>query len=114
MVPGLALQPDYETLQSKLLAQRIHLGAGRVHSLLAAPSEVLSFWDAAEGIDVSLKDEGWQGDALLSWGNGQNGRLGLGSSHRAVEPEVVADMEGYRILDVACGHDHSLILAAKM
>lgn len=117
MVPGLALQLEYETLQSKLLARRIHLGAGRVHSLLAAPSEALSFWGAAQGPDGnrwSLKDEGWQGDALLSWGNGQNGRLGLGSSHSADEPEVVADMEGCRILDVACGHDHSLILAAKM
>jgi hypothetical protein len=117
IVPGLAMQFDHQTLQRNLLVRRIHLGAGRVHSLLAAPSEALSFWDAAEGPDAktwNLTDDGWQGDALLSWGNGQNGRLGLGSSHSADEPEVLADMEGYRILDVMCGHDHSLILAAKM
>ena len=92
------------------------MAAGRVHSLIAAPAEMLSFWDDSQGLCSSswgLAEEGWRGDVLLSWGNGQNGRLGLGSSQSVDEPEVVPELEGYQLLDMACGHDHSLILAAK-
>ena len=78
-----------------------------MHSLIAAPSQALSFWDASQGpssSEWSLSEEGWQGDALLAWGNGQNGRLGLGSSESLGEPEVMAALEGYHILDaVAVG-----------
>ena len=115
-IPGLAVPANDEHALSKSISERVHIAAGRVHSLIAAPSEALSFWDAAEGpfsTQWSLQDEGWRGDALLSWGNGQNGRLGLGSSESIGEPEVVAELEGYQILDMACGHDHSLVLAAK-
>ena len=116
LIPGLALPAAHEHAVSNSTSERVHLAAGRVHSLIAAPSEALSFWDAAQGPSSSqwsLQDEGWQGDALLSWGNGQNGRLGLGSSESVGEPEVVAELEGYHIHDMACGHDHSLVLAAK-
>ena len=115
-IPGLALPAGNEQPPSTDAGRRVHIAAGRVHSMIAAPSEALSFWDAAQGPSCgqwSLRDEGWQGDALLSWGNGQNGRLGLGSSESVGEPEVVADLEGFHILDMACGHDHSLVLAAK-
>ncbi len=115
-IPGLALPAADEHALGESASERVHIAAGRVHSLIAAPSEALSFWDASEGPSSSqwsLRDQGWRGDALLSWGNGQNGRLGLRSSESVGEPEVVAELEGYHILDMACGHDHSLVLAAK-
>lgn len=117
IVPGLAVQVPQEAVPGDKQLQRVCIAAGRVHSLLTAPAEALRVWEASEEPSSgswSLSDEGWQGHALLSWGNGQNGRLGLGSSHSVDEPEVVPDMEGYSILDMACGHDHSLILAAKI
>ena len=114
-VPGLGLQLQRH-LSFRKPDARVHVAAGRVHSLLAAPAEVLSFWDNTQdpcSSSWSLTEEGWQGDVLLSWGNGQNGRLGLGSSQSVDEPEVVPESDGYQILDMACGHDHSLILVAK-
>ena len=113
-IPGLALRAADERIPA--IGERVHVAAGRVHSLIAAPSQALSFWDASQGpssSEWSLSEEGWQGDALLAWGNGQNGRLGLGSSESLGEPEVVAALEGSHILDMACGHDHSLVLATK-
>ena len=115
-IPGLALPNAMEQAPGKSVHERVHVAAGRVHSLIAAPSEALSFWHATQGPcggQWSLRDTGWQGDALMSWGNGQNGRLGLGSSESVGEPEVVAELEGCHILGMACGHDHSLVLAAK-
>lgn len=115
-IPGLALPAATEQAPNESIHERVHVAAGRVHSLIAAPSEALSFWDATQGPSGgqwSLRDTGWGGDALMSWGNGQNGRLGLGSSESVGEPEVVAELEGYQVLGMACGHDHSLVLAAE-
>ena len=112
-VPGLGLQGQ---LPLKDPDARVHVAAGRVHSLIAAPAEMLSFWDNPEdpcSSSWTLTEEGWQGDVLLSWGKGQNGRLGLGSSQSVDEPEAVPELDGHQILDMACGHDHSLILVAK-
>ena len=114
-IPGLALHAAGEPVP--IAGVKVLVAAGRVHSLVSAPSQALSFWDATQGrssSEWSLRDEGWRGDALLTWGNGQNGRLGLGSSESVGEPEVMAGMEDFCILDVACGHDHSLVLAAKI
>ena len=114
-IPGLGLQLQGQSALKRPDA-RVHVTAGRVHSLLAAPAEVLSFWDNPQdpcSSSWSLTEEGWQGDVLLSWGRGQNGRLGLGSSQNFHEPEVVPELDDHQILDMACGHDHSLILVAK-
>lgn len=62
------------------------IAAGRVHSLLAPPV------------------------GLLTFGNGQNGRLGLGSSQSASAPEAVPGFEDAHAVSIACGHDHSLVL----
>lgn len=62
------------------------IAAGRVHSLVAP--------------DVGL----------LAFGNGQNGRLGLGSSQNAGAPEAVPGFEDAHVVGIACGHDHSTIL----
>jgi alpha-tubulin suppressor-like RCC1 family protein len=75
------------------------LAAGRVHSLIAAVAQR----DGGERNGTS--------DVLYAFGNGQNGRLGLGSSQSAAAPEAIPDFEGLRCLGLACGHDHSLVLA---
>ncbi len=80
------------------------LAAGRVHSLIAT---------TAAGADTQQSSETrGRNDALYAFGNGQNGRLGLGSSQSVFEPQLVQDIEGLSIKDVACGHDHSLVLTS--
>ncbi|BDA43656.1 probable ultraviolet-B receptor UVR8 [Coccomyxa sp. Obi] len=79
------------------------LAAGRVHSLVATVSDPES---------QHLQGLAGGNDVLYAFGNGQNGRLGLGSSQSAGEPEVVQDLEGLSIQDIACGHDHNLVLTS--
>lgn len=54
-----------------------------------------------------------QGPALTQfycWGSGVNGRLGLGTQQEATTPEMLADLDGNEVLDLACGNDHTLVL----
>lgn len=89
-IPGLPANPH------------ARLAAGRVHSLIATTSA---------GADLHQLDERHSSnDVLYAFGNGQNGRLGLGASQSVSEPELVQDLEGLRIKNIACGHDHSLVL----
>lgn len=76
------------------------IAAGRVHSLVALRGN-------EHGIGVP--------DTIYAFGNGQNGRLGFGSSESAPQPEPVLGFEDgeLKCLDVACGHDHSLVLACE-
>ena len=77
------------------------LAAGRVHSLVASVSDPE---------DQHLQGHAGGSNVVYAFGNGQNGRLGLGSSQSAGEPEVVQGLEGLSVQDIACGHDHSLVL----
>ncbi|KAI3921739.1 hypothetical protein MKX01_005428 [Papaver californicum] len=47
------------------------------------------------------------------WGCGKNGRLGLGSSIDEVEPALIEDLEGVKVLQVASGFDHNLLLVVN-
>lgn len=88
------LQEHPETLQlpesisglSTAPPSRPRIAAGRVHSLVAPDT------------------------GLLAFGNGQNGRLGIGSSQSAGAPEAVPGFQDAHVVEVACGHDHSLVL----
>ena len=40
---------------------------------------------------------------LYTWGRGNYGRLGHGSSEDQIVPTVVAGLRGHRVVDVACG-----------
>lgn len=52
------------------------------------------------------------GNDLLAWGSGKNGRLGTGSSNEARQPVRVEDVEGGQILDLRCGLDFTLVLTS--
>lgn len=47
---------------------------------------------------------------VWSWGSGRNGRLGQGSSRDSPQPRPVEGLEGWRVVDLACGFDHTLLL----
>ncbi|XP_026393063.1 probable E3 ubiquitin-protein ligase HERC3 isoform X2 [Papaver somniferum] len=47
------------------------------------------------------------------WGCGKNGRLGLGSSIDEVEPALIEDLEGVKVLQIASGFDHNLLLVVN-
>lgn len=104
---GLGEQPETLHVPAFIsgLPANLHtrIAAGRVHSLIATT--------AAEDHLDDLQQS--SNDVLYALGNGQNGRLGLASSESASQPEVVYDLEGLVICDVACGHDHSLVLACN-
>ena len=46
---------------------------------------------------------------LYTWGYGYKGQLGR-STHNAMPASV--DLEGQRVVDVACGNNHTLVLTA--
>lgn len=69
------------------------LAAGRIHS-------------------AAVTDDG----RLFTWGGGLHGRLGLDDFASMSEPcevQFFAD-EGLRVLDIACGLDHTLVLAEEL
>ncbi len=51
---------------------------------------------------------------LFAWGSGANGRLGSGTQMSCIQPELCNALDGQPMLQVACGYDHTLILAAAV
>lgn len=68
----------------------VSVSGGRVHSIM-----------------LTSKGEVW------TWGCGQNGRLGLGSSIDEEEPRLVEYLEGTEVLQVVSGFDHNLVLTSE-
>ena len=68
----------------------VKISGGRVHSCA-----------------LSAEGEVW------SWGSGRNGRLGQGSSRDSPQPGVVEGLEGWRVVGMACGFDHTLLLVEE-
>lgn len=54
------------------------------------------------------------GGRLWTWGSGKDGRLGLGRSRDEAEPRQVEALEGLRVVDFACGYDHTVVLAEEL
>ncbi|XP_012287916.1 E3 ubiquitin-protein ligase HERC2 [Orussus abietinus] len=48
---------------------------------------------------AAISSAGW----LYTWGKGRYGRLGHGDSDDQLRPKVVAALQGYKVIDVACG-----------
>ncbi|KAJ8681467.1 hypothetical protein QAD02_017254 [Eretmocerus hayati] len=48
---------------------------------------------------AAISSAGW----LFTWGKGRYGRLGHGDSDDQLKPCVVAALQGYKVIDVACG-----------
>ena len=82
------------------------VAAGRVHSVLASEDLFVDPEATEQPLDETL-------DSLTqfyAWGSGHNGRLGLGYQQDMTAPEMISELDGAEILDVACGHDHTLVL----
>lgn len=47
---------------------------------------------------------------LFAWGSGDGGALGNNSTSAVLRPQVVEHVMGCRVVTVACGHQHSLLL----
>ena len=82
------------------------IAAARVHSVLASEDLFVDPESADLPQDETLNSL----TQLYSWGSGHNGRLGLGYQQDMDVPEMVSELDGTEILDVACGHDHTLVL----
>ena len=52
-----------------------------------------------------------KGSRVFAWGNGGNGRLGIGSTSDRADAVPVSDLDGCDIMKVCCGASHSLALS---
>ncbi|XXQ32174.1 HECT domain-containing protein [Plasmodiophora brassicae] len=64
--------------------------------------QVATFANHALAVDMN--------DRALSWGKGDNGRLGHGSASHQSLPKEIEKVAGIPILSIACGLSHSLLL----
>jgi alpha-tubulin suppressor-like RCC1 family protein len=51
-----------------------------------------------------------RGGRVFAWGNGGNGRLGLGGVSDRAEAEAVGELDGQEVCAVSCGASHSMAL----
>ena len=51
------------------------------------------------------------GGDLYSWGRGNYGRLGHGSSLDQTQPSLVTALKGQKVIDIACGSGDAQTLA---
>ncbi len=56
---------------------------------------------------------GWGGGAAFTWGRGEFGALGHGDARDKTLPRVVDALRGRRLVDVACGTGHTLVLTEE-
>ena len=82
------------------------VAAARVHSILASEDLFVDIEATDTPQDETLNSL----TQLYAWGSGHNGRLGLGLQQDMTVPEMVSDLDGADILDLACGYDHTLVL----
>jgi alpha-tubulin suppressor-like RCC1 family protein len=76
--------------------------------------------DALLGQQAVKISSGWGHNLILtaegkvwSWGWNQDGQLGIGSTEHSAVPRQVPGLTGVKIVDVAAGSDHSLLLTCK-
>ncbi|KAK5650580.1 hypothetical protein RI129_001609 [Pyrocoelia pectoralis] len=50
---------------------------------------------------------------VYSWGEGDDGKLGHGSRNGCERPKVVEALQGYEIVDIACGGAHSAAITSS-
>ena len=51
--------------------------------------------------------------AVLSFGNGQHGRLGHGDEEEQLVPKVIAALRGRRVVAIAAGGEHSMVMTEE-
>ena len=91
------------------------LGLGNNEGKLS-PERITSI----EGIHISSITCGWDhclaldsNGRLLSWGSGQNGKLGHGNEENISAPCYVASLEGVTVVKIGAGSEHSAAISDK-
>lgn len=79
------------------------VAAGRAHSALITD-------DPQSDDDGSPMDAAAGLTQAYTFGSGANGRLGIGMQQDADAPELVPELDGENMLQIAAGHDHTLVL----
>lgn len=83
------------------------IGAGRVHSVVVND-------DVSQAGKVSRYGRSFPCLTMTySCGSANNGRLGTGTYEPADFPELLPDLDGEMVVDVACGYDHTMVLVLK-
>ena len=101
------LQPKFIFGVSQNRQSRV--AAGRVHSVLVTD-------DIAHDRSATPIAYGRSWPCLTmchTWGSAANGRLGTGTYEDAPFPELMSELDGEMILDIACGMDHTLSLVGR-
>lgn len=84
------------------------IAAGRVHSVLVT-DDVRHYTDSSA--QPRAYGKSWPCLTMThSFGAAANGRLGTGTYESSAFPELVPELDGEAVLDIACGHDHTLVL----
>ncbi|KAL4419081.1 hypothetical protein ABPG77_002222 [Micractinium sp. CCAP 211/92] len=90
------------------------VAAGRVHSVLASDElgGPLPLRSAGSGAGEATEEPGEPTipTMVFSWGSADRGRLGNNMYESSAVPELVPDLDGEEVLQLACGLDHSLAL----
>ncbi len=91
---------------------RALVAAGGVHSILASRDLFDEWLMRKETAHLLHNDTLNSMTQCYAWGSGNNGCLGLGFQQHIDTgvPEIVSELDGAEILDVACGHEHTLVL----
>lgn len=119
----------------------VALGSGDSHSLCVTDTGLVFAWgdgdfsklgnNSSNGSQIPIQVEGLtrisrvfsgsqfsvalsvDGMALYTWGRGNGGRLGHGTSDHCTTPKALAALEGKKIVDVAVGSAHCLVLTSN-
>lgn len=89
--------------------QTVKLAAGRVHSIVAGVHLTASTHGGEQHAQPGLQSLSPESlRTAVVWGNGRNGRLGLGDQISVNAPQML-EIDG-QVVDIACGCDHTLVL----